>query len=255
VVVAATPSGTNFRLFLGEVAGNPALVWCDGLNLYYRRATSPGGDTAGEWSDPIAVIDASGFADGPPSLAIINGNPAVAYYNDFTGRIHYKRAQNTTGALIGDWPVGSVQVSPAGSSPNPQCKLLEVNGRPAICFPDNFTGALAYMRAQDADGINWPPDTVDIGAFFGDTPSYPDMQLVNGLPAVAYHDYYPVSSTWFCMAEDADGSSWGDPVPINLDSSADAGDYLNLLVNDGRPTAIYRVANTDAIEIALARYE
>src|SRR5439155_18984307 len=78
IVIANTGSlGPTNQLVV--VAGRPAICYDDTLNQAVRYAIADvDGQTAGDWIYDVQVN--TGTNGSAPSLAVVNGKPAVAYY-------------------------------------------------------------------------------------------------------------------------------------------------------------------------------
>jgi uncharacterized delta-60 repeat protein len=84
------------------------------------------------------------------SAAVVDGYPAVSYYDTTTQDLKYVRALDPRGVSWGV-PVRVAQLGNAGRNPS----LDIINGNPAISYHDESTGALMYVRANDAQGVTW----------------------------------------------------------------------------------------------------
>jgi hypothetical protein len=67
--------------------------------------------------------------------------------------------------------------------------------------------------------------------------------VVDGRPAIAYHDHALLFDLKYVRATDATGSSWGTPVTV--DSTGDVGRYASLAVVDGRPAIAYYAGDSN----------
>ena len=213
-VTLAGPVGIDPDPHLEYVAGNPAVIWQETGNLWYRRATSASGtgDFAGDWADPALQIVGTGFVDDRPDFAVIDGNPAVAYRDVSLNEVHYLRSTSTTGASALDWPAAPVVVN----GPNPadgRVNLAEVNGAPAVSFHEGgAASALRYVRANSSTGellADWPL-SLTIADLWSPGANYHDLTVVGGRPAVAFEYTQFGAHTYYCRASNASGSAWGE---------------------------------------------
>jgi hypothetical protein len=98
----------------------------NGYHLRYVRADDDIGNT---WGQPQTLDNENGPKNWPPSLAVINGRPAIAYDAappdsvDFD--IRYLRARDSAGSSWG---------SPVKLDDGFCCSLKEFNGWPAIAY-------------------------------------------------------------------------------------------------------------------------
>ena len=86
-----------------------------------------------------------------------------------------------------------------------------VNGFPAVSYYDVSNGDLKYVRASDAEGLNWgPPVTI---ATSGNVGQYTSLAIVNGNPAVSYYDVSN-GDLKYVRSIDANGNIWSSPVTV-----------------------------------------
>jgi len=180
------------------------------------------------WSS--ATPDSAGLTGDYPSLAVVNGRPAIAYF-DFTNYdLKYVRANDSDGAAWGT-PLTPDSAGEVGWWPS----LAVVNGRPAIAYYDWTNGDLKYVRANDADGAAWgTPATLHSA---GNVGHYASLAIVNGRPAIAYVDIIN-RDLKYVRANDSDGAAWG--TPLTPDSVYEVGQHASLAVVNGRPAIAYR---------------
>ena len=90
-------------------------------------------------------IDNAGFVGQATSLAVVNGHPAVSYYNGATNHVMYVQASDVDGATWGTpLSVDSAQWSFIGNT-----SLVVANGNPAISYYEAQLKDLKYVRATD----------------------------------------------------------------------------------------------------------
>lgn len=207
---------------------------------------------------PITVDDGShtGYTGENSSMAIINGNPAVAYFDRPTATIKYVRANDVSGTAWGN-PItvnlGTIPVTLLTYTP---ITLKEVNGRPAISFYDDYSYSLKYTRADNADGTSWNtlPKTVVAAPTFvlGYTFKvgvYHSMEVVNGRPAFSYTTKISgqggtvlntQSSLNYIRSADVNGDTWAATDTVLVDGSMNFADRRNQLkVINGKPAICY----------------
>ena len=217
VPLTPAPVGFSEDPKLVYVSGNPAVIWYDGGNIWYMRATSASGtgDVAGDWADPAFQIVVGGIAGERPDLAMIDGNPAVAFWNTAATEAHYLRSTSTTGASALDWPAVGVKVSGADTVIG-RVNLAEVNGAPAVSFYDNAINGIKYVRANTSTGDNvadWPLGAI-IAENFGQGSQYHDLAIIGGRPAFAYSNFEFNSHTSYRRAANANGTAWGSEMTV-----------------------------------------
>ncbi len=250
---ALDASGSNWgdQIFIDEVdisSGGTSLNIVDGKPaVTYRENGFGNGDTlryaiAGDangswWYSPI-IID-SGLDIGKySSLFVVNGYPAISYYDGVNGDLKYVRATDSSGFNWGT----PITVDDGGTDDVGQFTTLRVvNGNPAISYYDYTNGDLKFVRANDTDGTTWGTPIVVDGAsdWVG---AYASMEIVNivegnpsGNPAIAYMGD---SILLYVKASDSDGSSWDTPVIV--DDSGEADGFCSLAVINGVPGIAYK---------------
>jgi hypothetical protein len=199
------------------VDGAPAFMFVEDAgggnpNLLYIRAQ----DEEGSAWNPAIVLSSNTY--GYPSLAVVDGNPAVAYSNGYNGSLVYRRADDAQGTAWG----APVVVDGLSENPGQSINLLVVEGSPAIAYTTDGDGSsedrLLYVRAQDAQGSTWSiPMTIEPG--YGDEVEARDcsMALIGGKPAIAYafSDLQNnLEGVRYCAAQDAIGLNWNGTADV-----------------------------------------
>jgi hypothetical protein len=85
------------------------------------------------WSTPITVDSSGVFPGSYSSLMVVNGNPAIAYYELFNGDLKYVRALDADGTSWGT----PVTVDGTGDMGR-YLSLAVIDGNPAISYYDNI---------------------------------------------------------------------------------------------------------------------
>jgi hypothetical protein len=180
------------------------------------------------------------------SMAVVNGNPAIAYYDETSGDLKYCRSLTTNGAIWGAPVVAHVGgANLVGKFPS----LTIVNGRPAVAYYDDTADDLKYVRAADANGTTWgAPITV---ASTGTIGLYAQLNVANGRPAIAYYNSSS-NRLEFVRAGNVDGTAWGLPVAIDGSSTNVAGEYCSMEIVGGNPAIAYRAATADVLRYCRA---
>lgn len=178
------------------------------------------------------------------SQKVVNGFPAVSYYDATNGDLMYIRANHPSGA---SWEM-EVKVDtggPANDNVGQFTSLEVVNGIPAISYYDVTNTNLKYVRANDEFGISWgEPITIDS---VGDAGQYTSLEVVNGCPAISYHYTRGPrlgTSLRYVRANDAfcNGASWG--TARRVESSDSGPTYNSLAVISGNPAISYYYASS-----------
>ncbi|MEZ5339386.1 MAG: hypothetical protein R3F46_14135 [bacterium] len=237
-------TSVNEEVRLLEVSGNPAAIWTNGSDIIFVRATggSGTGDFPGDWADAPFNIVSGGSIGQRPDFAMIDGNPAVAWYKSDTSDAAYLRATSSTGASALDWPASPVLVNGSDDASG-RVNLEQVNSAPAVCFFDGSgSSAIRYTRATTSTGTDvadWPT-AVTISEGSGNGNTWTDMAIISGRPAIAYEDFRANSATSYRRANDASGSSWGDPIRVGPMSNINDSMYerIDLEELNGFPAVI-----------------
>ena len=174
-----------------------------------------------------STLSGTGVVGQHTSLAVVDGNAAISYFDATSGDLKFLRAltpDGTWGAAVTVDSVGTV---------GQYTSLAVVNGNPAVSYYDTI-GDLKYVRAADADGLTWiTPVTVDAANNVG---QFTSLAVVDGNPAVVYFDVTN-SDLKYVRATDANGVGWA--TPITLDSTGNVGQYASLTVVGGNPAVSY----------------
>ncbi len=98
--LVAPDSTTGSGLSLMVVSSNPAVSFYnnDGT-LQYLRA---GNTTGGTWGSPVTV-DGSGYVGAYTSMIMVNGRPAIAYYDSYADDLKYLRAPDVPASYFIGW--------------------------------------------------------------------------------------------------------------------------------------------------------
>ena len=78
---------------------------------------------------------------GDLSLAVINGNPAISYFDAINGRVKFVRATDANGVT---WGTSVILDTPGGL--NAYTSLAVVGGNPSISYLDGVNGDLKFTQ-------------------------------------------------------------------------------------------------------------
>ncbi|MFH0880211.1 MAG: hypothetical protein V2A34_10905, partial [Lentisphaerota bacterium] len=180
---------------------------------------------------PTAVSVTNGNNAYVASMAIINGNPAMAYFDGDTDQYSFLRATDVNGMSWGRATGVCVNSGAIGD-----CSLAEINGNPAIAF--YMSNRLYYARATDAGGDSWgAPLAVDSHQTTGYGAC---LRVVAGYPAIAYAN--ASNRLFFVLAADASGGAWGTPVMVATNQVSES---LWLAVIATNPAICYQSGTSD----------
>jgi hypothetical protein len=239
VQVWGTPISFDMGAVNGEyttqaiVGGFPAVAYYDADNntLKYVRANDALGTT---WGPSVQVVNTTNNIGEYASMAVVNGRPAISFYNNTTNSLRYVRANDADGT---SWS-NAIQVD-LGGDVGRYTSLAVIDGKPAIAYYDVTNSSLKYVSANDSNGTFWQ------GAItvhnLGDVGQYASLVSVNGYPAICY---YGVSNTnlFYVVANDVAGDTWGSPIVV--DDAGSVGTFCNMEMVDGYPAITYCDANS-----------
>jgi len=233
-VVDLQPEGGGFTC-LADVNGRPGISYVKELpatflsELHFTRAKD---DTGSSWAAVDVIVD-DVLEIMENSLAVVNGNPAIAYFEWTNKQVHYIRSADSDGQSWG----ADVYVD---GTRNPCLRV--VDGSPAIASRGINSG-LYYHRAADANG-DYPSSWIAEGSIGlsvgGGAPRSDSLCVVSGQPAIAYDDSYGgVNALRFVRATDMKGGAWDAPVQV-LTGGLGFGWPCALLEIATYPLVIYR---------------
>jgi hypothetical protein len=233
--------------FVGEycsmeiVNGNPAISYYDASNSQMRYVRS-NNDIGSSWSSVKIVDSGPNNVGKSSSLSVIDGRPAVSYYDETTFDLKYSIASDANG---GSWTPANIRTVVGSFSVGSYSSLKEVSGRPSIAYYRVSSG-LYYVRASDSTGDSWgSPITIDN---VGDVGEYCSMEIVDGKPAVAYYDSSN-SQLKFVRSDNVTGTTWANPIVVDS-GSADVGQHCSLSIVNGNPCISYYDVTNGALRIA-----
>jgi hypothetical protein len=181
------------------IGGVPALAYVHSESeLRFVAAEDAEGTN---WGTPITVAIGDFGYSGRPTLAEVNGTPAIVYKDVSIPSLHlrYVRAMDPQGQ---SW---NPSVGIAGTTTSH--RLTVADGRPAVIYAnlpyDWYYGDISFTRALDPDGNAWGT-ALSIGD--GDH-NIGGIAVMNSLPVVAEDTGY-YGSIRFLRGQDADGQGW-----------------------------------------------
>jgi hypothetical protein len=135
---------------LAIVDGNPAIAFADSVDdtwyLSYTRSATATGASSADWSTPIVVDDAADSTGYRPSLAVVDGKPAVAYAGDFAlYDIRFTNSSTASGTAPADWNDPQILLEECGYGRAQS--MTVINGNPAISYR-GYYGNLTYAYYQ-----------------------------------------------------------------------------------------------------------
>ena len=234
VIKVATVGNVGQYPSLAVVNGFPAIAYYDVTNvrLMYVRATNANGTA---WGTPVVADDPAGTINvgNFNSLVVINGNPAIAYYDVSNGDLKYVRSTDANGAV---W--GAPAILDAAGNTGQHLSMAAVAGNPAISYHDATTGFLRYIRANDVTGTAWgTPVSVSTATVTG---QYTSLAVINGNPAISFYDVAN-QDLKYVRSTNATGTAW--PVPLTLAATGNTGQFTSMSTVAGNPAIAYHNAS------------
>jgi hypothetical protein len=151
--VASAPTHVMASLTdAGVVDGNPVAVYQGGADewgLFYVRATDALGTG---WGAPHKLDD--GAHNGYGQLQVVDGHPAVLYYNediDFNSSTRFIRASDPQGNTWGS----PVAIAALDSLYDLRPTLDIIDGKPATVYFNEDLQSIELLQALDAQGSSW----------------------------------------------------------------------------------------------------
>lgn len=229
--VTAVPNLVELSICPG--GGDALIAYHDGdaLSLQYAQGNVFDADP---WD--IGTIDSSGTGGRTPTLAVINGSPAVAYWHPFSGEYRYADSSlNLAGDVVWNAPVS------AGTALNMlSSSLIALPGDvPAFAFYQGIDGFLEFTKAADSTGDAWAVPYIIGGTDTLAGQCLPAMALVRGVPVVVY--LQPSTGQLLAAhATDAGGGAWtystvSDDVEVNV--------YPEITEIAGKPAVAFAAAD------------
>jgi len=182
------------------------------------------------------------------SLALVDGKPAIAYFDDGPDDLFYAYSENALGS--GTWAITSVDAKGMGMGDvGMYCSLADVGGKPAVSYYEGgIDWNLKFATNPNADGSGlWTTGRVDTS---GDVGWITSIAEIDGRPAIGYFSDDTTLDYRFAINASADGSgAWTLDSVATVNSGMFAeGRVLRVL--DGRPAAAFY--NWDAGELQFA---
>jgi predicted small lipoprotein YifL len=246
-----TTTNVGWVPHLVEVNNRPAVAYLDLTNFQVRYAQASTGDgTSGsDWLGRSLAVNPLGEFPAYLSLAVVAGNPAVAYYAaDFSFQdLVFVRSDDADGITAWSQRVDVDTTGNTGLYPS----LAVIAGNPAISYVDDTNKALRYARCGFADGGSTGGDWTMLNVEFSLGHDYFGTTLIDvaGKPAISFVNG-TVNVQRFERSSTVDGmlaTDWDQQnvylTPVSALSSAAGGNFAMVA---GRPAiAFYDQNNID----------
>ena len=201
------------------------------------------------FSNTVVVADYGGESGLGASTAIVNGKPAIAYFNDSYESLMYVQAADENGT---SWNEPITIETQKGYLD--YINLIVVDGKPAIAYREtasnNSNSAVKFVTSADANGTSWGSPIIAVDSTSRFDGLYLSLAIIDGKPAVSYQSSNPANSNdrslRFTRANDTAGTSWGSPEVV--DTVGQPGSFSSLASVNGKPAiAYYRLSGQDLV--------
>lgn len=228
---------TGLYSSLGVASGRPVISYYDKTSSNLRFARNSAADGSGAWVT-ATVGFASSLSSQSISLAIVSGQPAIAYTDSYV-----VFARNSAADGSGTWTSSRVSTNKGYS----QLSLTVINGYPSIAAYDGYI--LQFARASSTDGLTapWTFNALENTKGIGNDPS---LTAIYGTPAISYGG---IAGVKLARNSVADGSGvWSF---TTVDGST-ALQFSSLSVVNGNPAISYSAGNGNpsVLKHAILRY-
>ncbi|MBN2081032.1 PKD domain-containing protein [bacterium] len=164
------------------------------------------------------------------SLEVVDGYPAISYYDGEDQCLRYIRAEDELG--IYDWG-DSLQLTTGAGIEGYYTSLAVIDGRPAIAYLDVAHDDIRYLRANDAQGSSWPASAVEAHP---DQGYYITLVEADGRPAIAFQTLD--SNIYYRRADDATGAGWTG-LPRQVETYTDNCSMPSMDIVNGSPAIAF----------------
>ena len=244
---ALDPEGTNWApastvqancyltdMKMQVIANRPCLLFvapATGLSrTRFLRASDDRGDA---WGTPHVFSNLTTSAS--TDLGVVAGKVVVVAGT--SGRLDYYLSSDAEGTT---WNAPFLDQA-AGHGGGDKPVLLTHATRGPILFHNSFLQGVLCSASQPLTGDrpSWlATKQIDGRSYSGETGQYPSQCLVNGFPAVSYHDQQH-GDLIYIRASQPDASAWGKPLLVDASGSAKVGVHPSLDMVGGRPAIAY----------------
>ena len=186
----------------------------------------------------IVTVDSEGDVGHHSSLALVNGKPAISYYDATNGDLKYAYSSTATGSQAEDWTTTLVD-NGYENDVGQYTSLAVVDGQPAISYYDETDGALRYAkRSPDWPTGSWSRVVVDTNDNGTDVGKYSSLAVVDGRPMIAYYDETNYDLRHAVSLTET-GTSPEDWVTYTTHGNGETGRHCSLAEVDGSAAVSY----------------
>ncbi|WOO39299.1 hypothetical protein [Rubellicoccus peritrichatus] len=185
------------------------------------------------------VVDSSVEVGDYNSVVVLDGKPAISYYENTGGNLKF--AINAEADGSGDWTIVYVDwIGQVGS----HSEMAVVNGLPFIVYRDDTNSTLKFATNVEADGSGtWIRSTVNVDGAYE---SMVSLAEIDGRPALAFTKD---DALIFAINAASDGSgAWST---VTVDSDGEIRAPISLASMNGYPAISYRDIDADELKFAI----
>lgn len=247
VTIDKNYSGVTATNSLAEVQGRPALAYySSNAELSYVRSATAEGTAAADWEDPISILSDQEYNGQAPQLQVLAGRPAILFHSESQPKtLNLLPSESITGADASDWDIAGLLTLDNGAySPD----LLPIGNGAAISYVSPG-GSLKFNHAADASPAeigNWDVPVQFANAFSGGAEL--DMELIGGVPAIAYsvsHGDASWVSLHFALPDTQGNPPYANWIEMEVDPEMDIANRRCRLVDvNGQPGIVYISSST-----------
>jgi len=217
------------------VEDRPAVAYYDFVqgDLKYAHAAVGVPESTEDWS--VHLVDELGKSGEMASLHVIDGKPAIAYFDNEGGNLKFARALVADPTQTADWQTHTIDTE---GWVGEYCSLAAIGPIPVISYFDytymNLKFATALGPAPSSAG-DWQVHIVDDSTYVG---RFTSCTEYSGRPAVTYFDEIETHLK-MALATAALPASAADWAIHTVDDQGVVGTYSSLKVIDGRLAVSY----------------
>lgn len=249
-IVSLPGSTEGDKTSLAFVDGSPAVAYRSSPynDLAYVRSTTPGGWNAGDWQ--MVTIDNAGATGYLPSLAVVDGRPAIAYFNKSGSALMYALSSTASGLDAADWDFFSIRT---GMGTDMRASLAVIGSKPAIAYFAESAGTLQYAYASTVDGAapaDWTSIVID--NTLSSAGQWCSLGCVAGKPAISYQgNNEGLELLRYAVSATAQGANPADWTKITVDDvSGFCARYTSLAEVGGKPAIAYEDGGQGVLKYA-----
>ncbi len=173
------------------------------------------------------------------SLALVDGLPAISYYDTTNDDLKYARCNDATCSSA------TITIIDETGNVGEESSLAVVGGLPSISYHDESNNNLKYARCSDVNCTG--PVTINTVDSASNVGEFTSLVNLGGLPAISYREFSNTALK-YVRCDDVNCAS---ATPVTVDDAGNVGRYTSLAVVSGLPAISYRDDSNSALKYAL----